>query len=453
MISYLLRSLPLDSIYSIITNDSSVLTLQLNNNESITLPFTLADIYDSIYESPGILKLYEDILEVTYGATSAYTFSLQKREQKLYLVITSSFPFILSTQQSADSIANLIEFFLYEELSDSALAVKSKVYEIDVYTDNLDEISNVSKKIDYTPADGKDVVIVDYKFNKDSEGLSTPLENKYISRKSNGELLFNDSPDVIYKNIKDYEIPDNTDIELVSQDKIQLLIEADLSFHTTLSGGYITATFPHLGHTSDSEYYILTLDNILKKLTTGFVDLNEGVIRLITNDSSIYKIYGLYNIKKLTYDVKGVYSNSTTPYGFIKNSLSATKNKTECTELTYSSYLVKISYPVLLITRGTISIDGIPYSDLSCITIDPGQYIISKSAVDLSFTTEDISYLNYQIYKDLISAYNEESYVSRLPLSNNVVNTLYGDTGIELYYIHDNTIFSKEIIYFKQEEV
>lgn len=453
MISYLLRSLPLDSIYSIITNDSSVLTLQLNNNESITLPFTLADIYGSIYESPGILKLYEDILEVTYGATSAYTFSLQKREQKLYLVITSSFPFILSTQQSVGSIANSIEFFLYEELSDSALAVKSKVYEIDVYTDNLDEISNVSKKIDYTPADGKDVVIVDYKFNKDSEGLSTPLENKYISRKSNGELLFNDSPDVIYKNIKDYEIPDNTDIELVSQDKIQLLIEADLSFHTTLSGGYITATFPHLGHTSDSEYYILTLDNILKKLTTGFVDLNEGVIRLITNDSSIYKIYGLYNIKKLTYDVKGVYSNSTTPYGFIKNSLSATKNKTEYTELTYSSYLVKISYPVLLITRGTISIDGIPYSDLSCITIDPGQYIISKSAVDLSFTTEDISYLNYQIYKDLISAYNEESYVSRLPLSNNVVNTLYGDTGIELYYIHDNTIFSKEIIYFKQEEV
>lgn len=453
MISYLLRSLPLDSIYSIITNDSSILTLQLNNNESITLPFTLADIYDSIYESPGILRLYEDILEVTYGATSAYTFSLQKREQKLYLVITSSFPFILSTQQSADSIANLIEFFLYEELSDSALAVKSKVYEIDVYTDNLDEISNVSKKIDYISADGKDVVIVDYKFNKDSEGLSTPLENKYISRKSNGELLFNDSPDVIYKNIKDYEIPDNTDIELVSQDKIQLLIEADLSFHITLSGGYITATFPHLGHTSDSEYYILTLDNILKKLTTGFVDLNEGVIRLITNDSSVYKIYGLYNIKKLTYDVKGVYSNSTTPYGFIKNSLSATKNKTEYTELTYSSYLVKISYPALLITKGTISIDGIPYSDLSCITIDPGQYIISKSTADLSFTTEDISYLNYQIYKDLISAYNEESYVSRLPLSNNVVNTLYGDTGIELYYIHDNTIFSKEIIYFKQEEV
>ena len=450
MISYLLRSLPLDSIYSNITNDSSALTLQLNNNESLTLPFTLADIYNSIYESPGILIPYEDIVEVTYGIESGYTFSLQKREQKLYLLITNTFPFILSTQQSVNSIANLIEFFLYEEISDSDVTIKSKVYEIDIYTDNLDEISNISKKTEYVPANGKDVVIVDYKFNKDSEGLSTSLESKYISRKSDGELLFKDSPDVIYKNIKDYEIPDNTDIELVSQDKIQLLIEADLSFHTTLSGGYITATFPHLGHTSDSEYYILTTDNVLKKLTTGSVDLNEGVIRLITNDSSVAKIYGLYNTKKLTYDVKGIYSNSTTPYGFINNSLSATKNKTEYTELTYSSYLVKISHPALLITKGNISLDGILYSDLSCITVDPGQYIVSKSTENLSITTEDISYLNYQVYKDLIAAYNEESYASRLPLSSNVVNTLYGNTGIELYYIHDNTIFSKEIIYFKQ---
>lgn len=450
MISYLLRSLPLDSIYSNITNDSSALTLQLNNNESMTLPFTLADIYDSIYESPGILIPYGDIVEVTYGVESGYTFSLQKREQKLYLLITNTFPFVLSTQQSANSIANLIEFFLYEEISDSGVTAKSKVYEIDIYTDNLDEISNISKKTEYVPANGKDVVIVDYKFNKDSEGLSTSLESKYISRKSDGELLFKDSPDVIYKNIKDYEIPNNTDIELVSQDKIQLLIEADLSFHTTLSGGYITATFPHLGHTSDSEYYILTTDNILKKLITGSVDLNEGVIRLITNDSSVAKIYGLYNTKKLTHDVKGIYSNSTTPYGFINNSLSATKNKTEYTELTYSSYLVKISHPALLITKGNISLDGILYSDLSCITVDPGQYIVSKGTGNLSITTEDISYLNYQVYKDLIAAYNEESYSSRLPLSSNVVNTLYGNTGIELYYIHDNTIFSKEIIYFKQ---
>ncbi len=450
MISYLLRSLPLDSIYSNITNDSSALTLQLNNNESLTLPFTLADIYNSIYESPGILIPYGDILEVTYGVESGYTFSLQKREQKLYLLITNTFPFVLSTQQSANSIANLIEFFLYEEISDSGVTAKSKVYEIDIYTDNLDEISNISKKIEHVPANGKDVVIVDYKFNKDSEGLNTSLESKYISRKSGGELLFKDSPDVIYKNIKDYEIPDNTDIELVPQDKIQLLIEADLSFHTTLSGGYITATFPHLGHTSDSEYYILTTANVLKKLTTGSIDLNEGVIRLIINDSSVAKIYGLYNTKKLTYDVKGIYSNSTTPYGFINNSLSATKNKTEYTELTYSSYLVKISNPALLITKGNISLDGIPYSDLSCITVDPGQYIVSKGTGNLSITTEDISYLNYQVYKDLIAAYNEESYASRLPLSSNVVNTLYGNTGIELYYIHDNTIFSKEIIYFKQ---
>lgn len=450
MISYLLRSLPLDSIYSNITNDSSALTLQLNNNESLTLPFTLADIYDSIYESPGILIPYGDILEVTYGVESGYTFSLQKREQKLYLLITNTFPFVLSTQQSANSIANLIEFFLYEEISDSGVTAKSKVYEIDIYTDNLDEISNISKKTEHVPANGKDVVIVDYKFNKDSEGLNTSLESKYISRKSDGELLFKDSPDVIYKNIKDYEIPDNTDIELVPQDKIQLLIEADLSFHTTLSGGYITATFPHLGHTSDSEYYILTTANVLKKLTTGSIDLNEGVIRLIINDSSVAKIYGLYNTKKLTYDVKGIYSNSTTPYGFINNSLSATKNKTEYTELTYSSYLVKISNPALLITKGNISLDGIPYSDLSCITVDPGQYIVSKGTGNLSITTEDISYLNYQVYKDLIAAYNEESYASRLPLSSNVVNTLYGNTGIELYYIHDNTIFSKEIIYFKQ---
>lgn len=450
MISYLLRSLPLDSIYSNITNDSSALTLQLNNNESLTLPFTLADIYDSIYESPGILIPYGDIVEVTYGVESGYTFSLQKREQKLYLLITNTFPFVLSTQQSANSIANLIEFFLYEEISDSGVTAKSKVYEIDIYTDNLDEISNISKKTEHVPANGKDVVIVDYKFNKDSEGLNTSLESKYISRKSDGELLFKDSPDVIYKNIKDYEIPDNTDIELVPQDKIQLLIEADLSFHTTLSGGYITATFPHLGHTSDSEYYILTTANVLKKLTTGSIDLNEGVIRLIINDSSVAKIYGLYNTKKLTYDVKGIYSNSTTPYGFINNSLSATKNKTEYTELTYSSYLVKISNPALLITKGNISLDGIPYSDLSCITVDPGQYIVSKGTGNLSITTEDISYLNYQVYKDLIAAYNEESYASRLPLSSNVVNTLYGNIGIELYYIHDNTIFSKEIIYFKQ---
>lgn len=452
MITYSLRSLPLDSIFTHISNNSSQLSIQFQYDD-IILPFTLHTIYESIYSSQGILKEYDSIVEQVYGTISNYTFSLEKRFEKIYLVITCPYPFILSAEQTTTSITNFIPFLVYEEVLPSNIIFKSKRYSIDIHTDNMGEIAsliNEDKKVDTL---GTDLVLLQNKYNEDSIGLNTNQNSKYITRASNGDLIFTDTSPVSYKFLNDYQISSGTSIDLVPQAVLSEMVGAKIHRHVSQSEEHITAVFPHLGHTTDSLYYVLTTTGTFIPLLYAIKDSDAGILKYIAKDENIYKIYGIYNIKKITYMEKGLVPELQTAYGFIKNTLSSSKHKIDIVELTYSSYLVTLSYPTILVLKGNISIDGIPYKDLDCIALDPGKYVVTLSNNSLSdLRTSDTNYINYSIYKDLISAYTEESYTYKYVSNDTIINTMYGTYGIDLYYIHNNTIFSKETIYFNPQE-